>query len=512
MEWFALALFRVYEATGDNDYLTMSTNLWDDIKTGENSNQGGGIAWRKPQPDYKNTPANAPAIIYACRRHQRFGHSWELDLATNLYNWLKGTLVTSSGRVQDGINRLGNGQIDDWQFTYNYGTFVGAALEMYQSTGNASYLSDAIRSADYAIQRAGLLNNAVFKDEGGGDGALFKGVLVRYLALLAKEPAVASAKRNYYKAILEDQAQSVHANAYNRSHRTIGNSWTARAGASVDMSAQLSGIMMLEVAADLRLALPDNIASPLEDGATYVIRFVHSNKAMDFDTNNGSNVHQWQYLNQSNQKWVLNSTGSGYYELRPENSGKILRANGTTSGSNAYVDSDNNYRSQRWKIIAVGGGLYSLQNQYSGLYLDGTGSTANGTNVQVWPSNGSNAQKLTFNKASSARTTATRVKTSLPATERSEVTLYPNPVSSGKPLTIGLSRRGNTAEGVVYNMRGQEVSRFSASSGRTTISTNGLGRGMYVVKIIEDGTLEAKKVFCRVAYLNSYQNHFGTLV
>src|SRR5690606_8235188 len=149
--------------------------IWDDIKTGKNSSQGGGIAWQKSQLDYKNVAANAPAIIYACRRHQKWGHTWELDLASELYNWLKGTLVTPDGRVRDGINRVGNGQIDDWQFTYNYGVFVGAAMEMYQSTDNSAYLTDAIVSADYAIQQAGITTNGIFKNEGDRDAGLFKG-------------------------------------------------------------------------------------------------------------------------------------------------------------------------------------------------------------------------------------------------------------------------------------------------------------------------------------------------
>ncbi|TRX46364.1 glycosyl hydrolase [Fulvivirga sp. M361] len=256
MQWLALSLFRAYEATGSAGFLTMSTNLWNDIKTGENSNQGGGIAWRKTQLDYKNTPANAPAIIYACRRHQKWGHSWELDLATDLYSWLKDKLREPSGRINDGINRTGNSSIDYWQFTYNYGTFIGAALEMYQSTNNSTYLNDAITTADFAIQSTEISTNGIFRNEGDGDAALFKGILVRYLALLAQEPAVSVTKRNAYKAVLEDQALSIHTNGFNRTYGTIGSDWTLTAGSSVWLSAQLSGIKTLEVAADLNLSTP----------------------------------------------------------------------------------------------------------------------------------------------------------------------------------------------------------------------------------------------------------------
>ena len=496
MEWFTLALFRLYEATDDNKYLAMSTDLWDDIKTGKNDNQGGGIAWRKSQLDYKNTPANAPAIIYACRRHQRFGHTWELDLATTLYDWLKSTLVTADGRVRDGINRQGNGQIDDWQFTYNYGIFTGAALELYQSTGAASYLADAIRSADYAVQRAGLLDNGVFKDEGGGDGALFKGILVRYLALLTQEPAVSESKRNDYRAVLEAQAQSIHRNAYNRAERTIGNSWTTLAEASVDLSAQLSGMMMLEVAAVFNLARPDNPPPP-EGGATYVIRLAHSHRALTFDGDDGANVHQWEYQDLASQRWVLSRVGGGYYELRLEDSSLILSTDGTTDSGNAYGANDDDTKAQRWKIIDVGGGLYSLENQRSGSYLDGTGDTQNGANVQVWPPNGSNAQKLRFDKVSSRTEVGMIPNPPAYAGAPENIRLYPNPIPLGDWLTLELPHRNSTSEGAICDATGQEITWFSTSSGRIEVPTDGLDRGMYLVRVIGDDTLATKKFFVK---------------
>ena len=67
MLWNALAMLRVYEVTHDPKWFSATQTLWDDIKTGWNDTMGGGIAWRKGQRYYKNTPANAPAIILAAR-------------------------------------------------------------------------------------------------------------------------------------------------------------------------------------------------------------------------------------------------------------------------------------------------------------------------------------------------------------------------------------------------------------------------------------------------------------
>ena len=93
MEWLDLATIRAYNATKDAAYLTAAHALWTDIQTGENSNQGGGIAWQKKQLDYKNTPANAPAIIFACRLYALEKNEADLATAKRLYIWLKKTLL-----------------------------------------------------------------------------------------------------------------------------------------------------------------------------------------------------------------------------------------------------------------------------------------------------------------------------------------------------------------------------------------------------------------------------------
>ncbi len=67
MEWMALALLRAFDTFGDEKYKQSTLILWKDIKTAWNCHMGGGMAWRKDQLDYKNTPANAPAAILAAR-------------------------------------------------------------------------------------------------------------------------------------------------------------------------------------------------------------------------------------------------------------------------------------------------------------------------------------------------------------------------------------------------------------------------------------------------------------
>jgi predicted alpha-1,6-mannanase (GH76 family) len=62
---------------------------------------------------YKNTPANAPAVILGARFYQRFQRQYDLEFALKIYAWLQHHLVEGeTGFVWDGMNRLGHGKID----------------------------------------------------------------------------------------------------------------------------------------------------------------------------------------------------------------------------------------------------------------------------------------------------------------------------------------------------------------------------------------------------------------
>jgi predicted alpha-1,6-mannanase (GH76 family) len=256
MGWLALSSLRAYSATNETPFLETTTLLWEDIKGGWNTNQGGSIAWRKSQLDYKNTPANGPAVILAARLYRLHKKAEDLTWATKIYSWLKNTLVDpSTGLVWDGINREGNGHIDkNWKFTYNQGLFIGAALELYKITGELAYLKDAIKTADYVINDIDLSPGGVLKNEGKGDAGLFKGIFVRYLALLVQEAGVPAAKRTTYQQFLKFNAETMYKKAILRPALLIDGSWTQKPtqDTAIDCTTQLSGLMLIEAAADLQ--------------------------------------------------------------------------------------------------------------------------------------------------------------------------------------------------------------------------------------------------------------------
>jgi predicted alpha-1,6-mannanase (GH76 family) len=243
MQWLALALLRLYDVTREKKYLEHVQTLWQDIQTGWNEHCGGGIAWRKMQVDYKNTPANAPAIILAARLYQRFQDKADFELALKIYVWLQKNLVDpETGFVWDGMNRLGDGKIDkDWKFTYCQGVVIGSGLELYHITKDKMYLQQAERTARVALEVL-CDDEGTLPDESGGDGGLFKGIFVRYLTLLLLEKPFARGVE-----VLRHNGNLVAG----LKSELAGTNWKRELQDSIELSTALSGVMLLESLAKL---------------------------------------------------------------------------------------------------------------------------------------------------------------------------------------------------------------------------------------------------------------------
>jgi Predicted glycosyl hydrolase len=251
MEWMALACLRAYDSTKENKYKDVVDVLWSDIKNGWSSDLGGGIWWNKDNGS-KNAPSNLPAAILAARLYQRFNDPNDLQWATDIYNWMKNNLYESStGLVYDNIAKNGT-KNTTWKFTYNQGTFIGTALELFKITGNSSYMADAVKAADYTLNSGFLTSNGVLKDEGGGDGGLFKGVFVRYFTRLIIEGNLDNGKKTSYLNFMINNGKTLWTKGTNKTQVLFNSGWDKMPGNSVDFTVQLSGVMLMEGLAELK--------------------------------------------------------------------------------------------------------------------------------------------------------------------------------------------------------------------------------------------------------------------
>jgi predicted alpha-1,6-mannanase (GH76 family) len=251
MAWMGIALVRAYEITKVDEYLNTAIFLWHDIKTGWNDNQGGGIAWNKNQLSYKNTPSNASTAILCCRLYNVTNEKKYLNLAENIMNWLQNVLVDKpTGLVWDGVGRNGGTSVDKgWLFTYNQGIYIGACTELFNITGDVAWRERAIKTADNAMTAMCTVPN-ILKDEGGGDGGLFKGILVRYMKFFADQPFVKKSKSDAYNDFLKHNADRLWLSGKSKASPFIFNSdWSAAPEGDTDLAVHLSGLFLMEACA-----------------------------------------------------------------------------------------------------------------------------------------------------------------------------------------------------------------------------------------------------------------------
>lgn len=246
MEWMALAQLRLYDTIGDDQILQNVLHLWEDIKTAWNDSQGGGLAWKKDQLDYKNTPANAPAAILAYRLYQRLHNPEDLAWGNRIFDWNYENLMNPEHSiVYDGINRLGDGSIDyEWDFTYCQGVMVGAAIERYQITQDEQYLELALRIAEASKARLCDAFGGVIPYEGKDDCGLFKGIMIRYFAQLVN----LTPKAEPIRAMILQNARTICEKGM-RNDGVIGAHLDKQPEGVVDLAQHLSGTMILEMAA-----------------------------------------------------------------------------------------------------------------------------------------------------------------------------------------------------------------------------------------------------------------------
>jgi predicted alpha-1,6-mannanase (GH76 family) len=183
--WWTIACARAYGITREERYLTKARSEFDRLYGREaDAALGGGMWWRSDSHRSKNACVNGPAAITAMDLALALKDATYADKARGLYAWERATLFDpNTGAVYDNVNTTG--RVSRRLFTYNQGTFIGAALRLYRWSADTRYLADANLAADCMRQR--LCNvDGILKSEGQGDAGTFKLIGVRYLVELAQ--------------------------------------------------------------------------------------------------------------------------------------------------------------------------------------------------------------------------------------------------------------------------------------------------------------------------------------
>ncbi len=144
----------------------------------------------------------------------------------------------------------------------------------------------------------------------------------------------------------------------------------------------------------------------IEEGL-YTIRIKSdSNKVLDVsggvrNATLGTNVQLYENNNTGAQRWRIEKTSDGYFVIKNPQSGKVVDVAAANSDdtTNVQLYDWNGSNAQKWKVLKNGDGSYTFMSACGNKTLDlQAGNTRNGSNVQIYSANNSNAQKWTVNK------------------------------------------------------------------------------------------------------------------
>jgi len=181
--WAVLASIRAHFMFGDHpksdiNYLTIAKNNFDMMYARalyKVDNLYYVLRWKQGQ-EGTTSCVNGPSEIAACYLGIATGEDLYFQKAKMLYDSQRMHMYEpSTGRVYDSFD-------NNWASTYNQGTYLGAALMLYNRYGESMYKKDAEKiiefSKNHLCNSNGIINA---NDSENGDFVNFKAILLRYV-------------------------------------------------------------------------------------------------------------------------------------------------------------------------------------------------------------------------------------------------------------------------------------------------------------------------------------------
>jgi predicted alpha-1,6-mannanase (GH76 family) len=181
MMWWVISLSNGYTITKNATYLQHAEKGFAHIWEGSYDKKNGGMFWDFNHSG-KNSCINFPTVIAAMKLFNITKDSVYFEKAKNVYEWGRKNLTdTLSGRVAD--NKIGNHPAGFTDYTYNTGTFIGAAVLLFEATKDSAYLRDAIKSSGYT--KNWMCKNGILPAEGDwNEQGVMKSIFAQYISKL----------------------------------------------------------------------------------------------------------------------------------------------------------------------------------------------------------------------------------------------------------------------------------------------------------------------------------------
>jgi predicted alpha-1,6-mannanase (GH76 family) len=526
MEWLAISSLRAYEHTGVGEYLDVTNLLWTYIKTGSHPEHGGAIQWNKSKPANLHACSNAPAIILATRLYRVSGNVADLNLAKSIFAWMKDHLIDpSNGAVWDAYITTNDG-IGKSIYSYNVGTWIGAGLELYKATSDISYLDAAVKTAEFAMTQL-LYNGVLFNNETGSmDGGLFKGIFLRYFALLAREGNIPQATKDRYISAIRSTADAVKNIAVNHSNYLSNPNWNVTAGTTAHYSSQLTGVKVIEAAATVdEVFVYKNInyggySCSLSPGnytlAQLIARGVRDNDITSFTIPQGFTMTVFENDNfsgasaiyTSNSGWIgswndkISSVKIESSRCTPTPIVPYISVNGaswqsvnaveTTVGSSVTIGPQP--LNGTWSWIGPGGFTSSSRR----VTLPNIQTNHKGNYTAAYTIDGCTSY-LTFTVIVNASAARSAQPVNSPVQHEATFTTsgYPNPFYENVKILVNLPEAGHTRITVfngITKINDLHDGYLNAGDHEFEFKANTLASGMYIYTIVQKGKTKSSKI------------------
>ncbi|BCM92058.1 cellobiose 2-epimerase [Abditibacteriota bacterium] len=179
--WLVLGFCEAYRVTKDRQFADWARKTQNFVLSGWDEKLGGGIYWYQNRKESKNTCINAPGAVGALALYAIDGQKSDLEWAQKIYDWTRPHLQDpADGLYWDNINLTG--KIEQTKWTYNSALMIRANLDLWKVTKKASYLQEARRESDAALQRWADPKTGAFADSARFNHLLAEALLQSYEA------------------------------------------------------------------------------------------------------------------------------------------------------------------------------------------------------------------------------------------------------------------------------------------------------------------------------------------
>lgn len=466
--WAVLASVRACLMFGQHpnaniNYLTIAKNNYDQMYA-RALLPSGMLRWKETPTGNQgsNSCINGPAEVAACYLAMATGDDNYYEKAKNLYALQRQYLydpntgkVFDSGSWNNGVFTVGN----HWVSTYNQGTFLGAALMLYNRYGTAQYLNDAHKIVEWT--RNDLCNaSGVIRVCGSGDDLQgFKGILMRYL------------RRYIVDLALPDKVEWLQRNAlhaYNN-RNSKGIIWTAWWEKTSEDFVFSDGYNFANQPFGCSTAVSAAFNAPLDENLIIKNAF-ETIEAEHFDYLKGVFVEQ----NAGELNAVIGNIQNNYYTAY----NNVDFGNEQASGITFFVQgSRQSGRQIEVRLDSPSGqllGTAEVPSINTGEWVTFSCpivSTGGRHNIYlVYQGSGFKLDSFRFTKEASRTENLG---------SSSVLKVYPNPATTD--LYVNFPHAGRL---YIYNSSGKEIDSVNISDGITSLNVNNYNAGIYVVNII----------------------------